>query len=143
MSNQFVRRPRNRTMVVANPGAGNDAIFTVPAGVEWEIVSGYFEITTSAVTGEASALIFGYSATSDTMWQYKSPYLIGPGATVAYGLLTGSGYLQSAIAKAESIAIPPLRLMPGDEIYYSWANPAGTVTVTFPALCVRETILGY
>ena len=143
MSNQFVRLARPRTITLANPEPGDDAIFTVPSGVLWRLRMLTYALSTEAVIGATKAAVFIYREDTTSLWTLYSDVAMGAGLVWLISLGVGVDTYEATVAGGLIYPVPPFILRPTDTIYCSQIPTAGTNIISFPILDVQEQILGY
>ena len=143
MSNQFVRKPRARTVVVSTPAINSDGIATVPSGVSWQVLGGQFSLATVAVTGTCRPAFSVYAQDTYAMYNFIVPTAFGAGVLGVVTFGVGVAFAEQSVTPWVAISLPPLILLPGDTIYMSFINATGDVQVGNISIAVAETILGY
>jgi hypothetical protein len=137
------RRARTLTKTLANPAANTFALWTCPSGVSWQLVAGAYEITTAVATGAARPTMSAYRADVDLIYEWFSTHVMGAGATWTVNWSTQNSAFSDITIANEEHEFPPLRLFPGDTLYYDMTGKVTNPQIDFCYLTVEETILGY
>lgn len=113
---ELLRQRLIQEVDVANPAVGVDFSSVVPAGLAWELLSVYAELTTSAVVANRFPNVRVRNQNGRTVARFGTPTGQPASATWRYTAAAGLGAYDSTSFAVIPLPVPPILLLPGWQI---------------------------